>query len=329
MVNWSAAGLADREWDAALARVPDANIFQSSAWARHKADFGWRPIRALAGGAEAPRAAVQALVKRMPGGARVLWARGGPVGDPRLWNAELRELLRDESGGAVIYCRVCPYREADAPTTGALGEAGWAKPKNPLDLAMTYLLDLGPDPDTLKANLSLNWRHNLKRGNARAAVADWNDPDPKEMEAMYLSLEAFKRLPPLHRADALGSLVRALGPALVLKRVLVDGRMVALRACAVFGDSSMDLLAASAGDARKVYASYSLLWTMFLESKRLGAKAYDLGGVNPGAAPGVSDFKKGTGARLIETLGERDFASPSFLHAPAGALIAWKLGKNG
>jgi hypothetical protein len=327
MVAWSAFRGGDAAWDAALARVPGANAFQSSAWARHKADSGWFPVRALAGPEDAAAAAAQALVKKVPGGA-LLWARGGPVGDPSLWNSDLREVLSREAGAPLVYGRVCSYREADVAAAGALDAASWARPERPLDKPSTYLLDLAPDVDALREGQSTNWRHNLKRGNARATVADWLDPDPVEMESLYLSLESLKGLPPQHRAAGLGSLVRALGPAMILKRAVVDGKTVALRACATFGDTSFDLLAAAAGEARKVYASYALLWALILESKRRGAKSYDLGGADPVAAPGVADFKKGTGARPIETLGERDFASPEFLRGPAGALIAWKLGKN-
>lgn len=328
MVTWSAFRGGDAAWDAALARVPGANAFQSSAWARHKADAGWRPVRALAGPSDAPNAAVQTLSKNLPGG-RVLWARGGPLGDASLWNSDLRSTLIRAAGGAFAYGRICSYREADAATVAALDAAGWSRPERPLDRPATYLLDLAPEPEKLRDGQSANWRHNLKRGNARAVVVDWKDPDPKEMEGLYLSLESLKGLPPQHRAASLGSLVRALGPSLVLKRAIVDGKTVALRACAVFGASSVDLLAAAAGEARKVYASYALLWSLILESKRRGAAGYDLGGADPILAPGVADFKKGTGARPIETLGERDFASPAFLRAPAGALIAWKLGKGG
>jgi lipid II:glycine glycyltransferase (peptidoglycan interpeptide bridge formation enzyme) len=148
------------------------------------------------------------------------------------------------------------------------------------------------------------------------------------MEAVYRALESLKGLPPQHRADELGSMVRALGGSLILRRAVVEGRTIALRACAVFAGSAVDLLAAATPEARKVYASYSLLWSLILESRRLGARTYDLGGADPAAAPGVADFKKGLGARLATTLGEWDFASPAILRRPAGALIAWKLGKS-
>jgi hypothetical protein len=329
MVTWTPFRLPDPQWDAALALLPDANVFQSSAWARHKADFGWRPARALAGPPQAPRAAVQALVKALPAGARLLWARGGPLGEPALWDAGLRSTLLSEAGGPIVYGRVCSYREASPVHGAVLDAAGWKRPWRPLDRPMTYWLDLAPAPEALSQAQSSNWRHNLKRGQARARVADWNDPDPLEMESVYRSLESLKGLPPQHRAASLGSLARALGPALILKRAVVEGRTVALRACAMFGRSSVDLLAAAAAEARKTYASYALLWELILESRRRGAQSYDLGGADPDSAPGVADFKKGTGARLVETLGERDFASPAFLRAPAGRLISWKLGKTG
>ena len=330
MVTWRAAMLGDEAWDAALAAVPGANAFQSSRWARHKADFGWRPVRALAGPEAAPAAAVQALVKDLPGGARLLWSRGGPAGDPALWDAGLRAALTAAAGGfnLAVYGRICSYQESDPAAVAFLSAAGWSRPKRPLDRNMTYLHDLAPEPEALRAALSTNWRHNLKRGEARAEVSDWTDPDPAEMARLFLQMVSVKALPPQHREDSLASLVRALGPALVLKRAVADGRTVALRACAVFGGTAVDLLAAATEEARKVYASYALLWSLLVEARRRGARTYDLGGADPDAARGVADFKKGVGARLIQYLGEWDFARPALLRRPAGALIAWKLGKG-
>jgi hypothetical protein len=328
MVTWRAWAGDDAAWDAALATVPGANSFQTSAWARHKADFGWRAVRILAGPDEKPAAAAQALVKSAPGGTRLLWSRGGPVGDPSLWNADMRAALARSAGGAAVYGRLCSYRALDAAIETGLCAEGWSRPARPLDRNRTYLLDLTPEPAALKEGLSSNWRHNLKRGDARVALSDWNDPDPAEMEAVYREMEALKGLPPQHRADELGSLCRALGPQLILKRAVVDGKTVALRACAVFGGSAVDLLAAATAEARKVYASYALLWSLIAESRARGAKTYDLGGADPDAARGVADFKSGLGAQAADTVGEWDFARPSFLRGPAGALIAWKLGKS-
>ncbi len=328
MVTWRAWTKDDAAWDAALSAVPGANSFQTSAWARHKADFGWRRVRVFAGPEVQPLAAAQALVKSAPGGARLIWSRGGPVGDPVLWDGGLRAALAAAAGGVLSYGRVCSYRALDAAIPAAMGDAGWTRPARPLDRNRTYLLDLTPEPAALKEGLSSNWRHNLKRGETRAPAFDWADADPAEMETVYREMETLKGLAPQHRADELGSLRRALGPQLLLKRAVVDGKTVALRACAVFGGSAVDLLAASTAQARKVYASYALLWALILEARRRGATTYDLGGADPDAARGVADFKGGLGAKAADTVGEWDFARPAFLRVPAGALIAWKLGKS-
>ncbi len=327
-MTWTPWSGDDAGWDTALAAVPGANSFQTSAWARHKADFGWQPVRVVAGPEGKPSAAAQALVKSAPAGARLLWSRGGPVGDPALWDAGLRDALSAAAGGTASYARVCSYRALDAATEAALRGAGWTRPERPLDRNRTYLLDLTPEPAALKDGLSSNWRHNLKRGESRVALSDWKDPDPAQMEAVYREMEALKGLPPQHRADELGSLCRALGPQLLLKRAVVEGKTVALRACAVFGGSAVDLLAAATPEARKVYASYALLWSLIVESRGRGAATYDLGGADPDAARGVADFKGGLGAQACDTVGEWDFARPAFLRGPAGALIAWKLGKG-
>lgn len=328
MVTWRKAERGDQAWDAVLSARPGANIFQSSRWARHKADAGWRPVRALAGPEDAPTAVVQALVKDFPAGTRILWARGGPLGEPSLWNAELRKTLADSSGGLAAYGRICSYRESDPASVETLEASGWLRPEPPLDRGGTHLLDLAPEPEALREGLSSNWRHNLKRGLSRAEAVNWPDPDPAEMEAVYRALETLKGLPPQHRAGELGSLVDRLGDSLILRRVVLHGRTVAFRACALWGGAAVDLLAAATEEARKIYASYALLWSLILESRRRGARTYDLGGSDPTTAPGVADFKKGLGARPLSTLGEWDFAAPRLLRRPAGALIAWKLGKE-
>jgi hypothetical protein len=239
----------------------------------------------------------------------------------------MRQALISAAAGPVTYGRVCSYGQEDE-TSLNLAKRGWFRPERPLDNNQTYLLNLTPEPESLKEGLSSNWRHNLKRGNARAVVNDWPSPDPAEMENIYREMEALKGLPPQHRADELESLCRRLGPNIIVKKAVVEGKTVALRACAIFGSSAIDLLAAATQEARKVYASYALLWALILEARRRGAHTYDLGGADPSAARGVADFKSGVGAAAITTVGEWDFCSPNILRRPIGAMIAWKLGKS-
>lgn len=323
-------GVSDEAWDAALTSLPDHTVFQSSAWAAHKRDAGWSVIRATAGSMEAPGAMVQALTKALPGGGALLWCRGGPAGDAALWDEGMRRALARAAGRPWTYIRICPYRTADAPTEAALAELGWSRPASPLDADTTFVLDLAGGPDALRRNLSANWSHNLRRAEKRGGPPrPWTDPDVAGMAAVYAALESFKGLPPQHSEASLTSLVARLGPRLLLHRADgPDGAPTALRAAVVQGDRAWDLLAAATPQARKSYATYSLLWSLLSACAARGVRRYDLGGADAARAKGVYDFKSGTGADFERFLGEWDWAGPAVLRRPVGAAIGlWKRGR--
>lgn len=317
----------DEKWDEVLLSFPDHNVFQSSAWARHKAAAGWRARRVVGLGTDGkPAAAAQVLVKTTPAGS-VLWARGGPLGDARAWDARMREALVAGLRGPVRYLRVCAYRRSDAETLRALAGNGWKRPKRPLNADTTFVLDLSRPQEEVEKALSSNWAHNLRRGLKRAKVRAWEKPDPDEMIEVYRAMEAYKGMKAAYDAQSLRSLIESLGPALRLWRADDEsGRPVALRACAVQGDGGWDLLAASSDAGRKVYASYALLWSLLLDCQARGVRRYDLGGADEKTAKGVFDFKKGTGARFTEFVGEWDWATPSLARGAAGWAIAKKAG---
>ena len=78
------------------------------------------------------------------------------------------------------------------------------------------------------------------------------------------------------------------------------------------------------GEARKVYASHATLWAMLDHCSRLGLCDYDLSGVDPVGNKGVFDFKHGTGARLVECLGEWEWAALPGLRRAVNWLVARK-----
>jgi len=293
-------------------------VFQSSAWAAHKKDSGWEALR-LAGEDGGRRvAAAQFLLKRPGGGpVRLLWLRGGPAGEPAAW-AGLLEAAAAAAGGP-FYARFCSYREASAEDAALLRGQGWSPTPRPLNRNATFLLDLSAGEAALEAGLSSNWSHNLRRARKRCRPPRlWTNPDPAELARVYRAMEAYKGIAAQHSEEALSSLLRALGPRLALYRVDGDdGAPIALRAMARQGERAWDLLAAAGEAGRRSYATYSLLWELVLHAARDGARAYDLGGADPEAAKGVYDFKKGTGARFVDYLGEWEAARPGLLRLPA------------
>ena len=60
-------------------------------------------------------------------------------------------------------------------------------------------------------------------------------------------------------------------------------------------------------------ASYFVFWEVLEHCRKLGVTTYDLGGIDPFANRGVYTFKKETGAKEVELLGEWDWASSFWL----------------
>ncbi|MFH1723771.1 MAG: GNAT family N-acetyltransferase [Elusimicrobiota bacterium] len=312
-MSWRAFG-EDRPpgaWDEALESLPDYSVFQSEAWARHKATSGWRPVRALESEGGRPRAVLQALVKTSRAGAAVFWCRGGPVGEPSLWDEKMRGALLRAAGRTTGYLRLCPYRPDEPALRELMRSKGWSRPVWPLDRHATMRLDLGAGADALRRGLSGNWRHNLKRAGRRCrAVRRWEKPDPEAVLGLYRSMETYKGIAP-HRDGNLASLLEHLGGSVILFRADDEGgAALALRGCAVQGKKAWDIMAATTPAGRRCYASYAAFWALIEECRTRGVRSYDLGGADPDAARGVYDFKRGTGARDVRYAGEWHWASP-------------------
>jgi len=293
----------DAAWDEALERLPDHNIYQSSARARHKMEQGWLLRRA-----QAPGAMVQALYKKFPGGC-VLWSRGGPVGDPVLWGRDMRRALTQGLG--LCYMRLCSYRALSTGEADTLAANGWRRPKHPFNRALTFHFDLSKDEKVLFDGLTEHWRHNLRRGQKRCSTPKrWEDPKAEELISVYRGMENWKGIKKHFGPEELGSLLSSLGGRVVLMRAVSEsGQPIALRAAVIQGDKAWDLLAAASDIGRKNYASYAVIWALLERCRALGVKTYDLGGADPEKARGVYDFKKGTRAAAVEYLGEWDWSA--------------------
>lgn len=312
------------EWDSLVAGLEGASVYQSSAWAEHKRASGWRPVRACERGpGGSVRAAVQAL-RRDAGPASLLWARGGPMGEPSLWDEGLRAEL-SRGAGPLAYLRVSPYREDSGPLRDSLLGLGWSRPPRPLDRGASFVLDLRGSEAQLEKGLSRNWAHNLRRGLKRCAPARaWGEPDPASVLRLYRRMEEFKDIAALLGERDFFSLLSSRGELVFFRVDAPDGSALALRACALFGGSAWDLLAATSPEGRRCYASYAAFWSLALAVRSRGALSYELGGADPERARGVHDFKKGTGARPVQYAGEWDWSRPAFLRPLAGHVASWK-----
>lgn len=296
-------------WDARVEAL-DGGFYQSHGWGEVRRIAGWQPLRLMATIAGKDVAAASVLVRRHAG-IPVCWIPGGPVGPVAHFSTEFRNFLCSLTGARLLYCRMSLLREASGPEDGVLADAGWRRPSVRMSSGLTMLYSMEGDTAERLARASGNWRHNLKRaGRHGLRIEAWDQPDPAAMAALYREMEGLKALSVQHSEAELEAMFAKLGNRIAVYRCLdADGKLLAFRAAGLFGTCAWDLLAAAGVAARKVYASHATLWALLEHCKEAGMAHFDLSGVDPVGNKGVYDFKQGTGARLVECLGEWEWAS--------------------
>ncbi|MBP6621113.1 MAG: peptidoglycan bridge formation glycyltransferase FemA/FemB family protein [Alcaligenes sp.] len=315
MVIWEQyRGPAD-DWDGHVASLV-GGFYQTYGWGEVRRVAGWQPLRLLARRGGEVVAAASVLVKRKLGLA-VCWVPGGPVGASKELDGEFRAALGSALGTKLFYCRISLLR-ADLENEAAFLLAdGWQRPKVPMSSGLTMSYALAGDEAARLNRTSGNWRHNLKRsGRYGLRIEHWKTPDLEAISALYREMESLKSLSEQHSAAELAAIFTQCREKVAVYRCLDgEGRLLAVRAAGLCGAMALDLLAVAGAEARKVYASHATLWALIGHCSKLGLREYDLGGVDPVSNKGVYDFKHGTGANLIEYLGEWEWASvPGLRH---------------
>jgi len=317
MTNWCEySETTHGDWDEAIGQLPGSNFFQTKNWADIKCASGWQVAYiACKHGDEITSMALTLYRPHLLSGATV-WLPGGICGEPDVKVGLLNEALKHILRAKWIYLRINAIGFLhDADLSRRMIASGWRKPVVTLGSGMSLIYDTTIGEITRLTTATANWRHNLKRSRKYAlSFKKWLAPDIDEIMNLYRAMETRKGLEAQVTYRELSAILKLVDSSVVLyKCENMQGELIAIRACAVWRDQAFDLLAAANVSARKVYASHGLLWVLFNQCAEMGVSWYDLGGVDPIQNRGVFDFKKGTGANLINYLGEWEFGSFPFL----------------
>jgi lipid II:glycine glycyltransferase (peptidoglycan interpeptide bridge formation enzyme) len=319
-VRWTVVTDADAAstWDRDLAGLPGQSLVQSVEWGRYKATQGWTPLRWAARADDGRLVAmVQTLVRKYPCRTVVVWCPGGLAGPVQLWAPELLDQISITTRARQLYCRVAFSREKTEADADWLRAEGWTPPRQTISAPRTMVWDLSSTEDELQAGWRPNWRRNLKRAlNRNLRVVQWTHPSVATLARLFETMTSYKNIGAYFDAQSLTALFRALdGQILVYACEDESGAPLAVRGCAIQHGAAWDLLAATSPEGRRCYASYSVFWALVRHCRALDVTRYDVGGVEPASAPGVYDFKRGTGARELECLGEWEWTtSPMLRH---------------
>lgn len=325
----------DRDWDSVVARAADGNVFQSSAWAEYKRRAGWSPERWTAvDGAGQTMMAVQLLTRSLPGGSKLGWVPGGPVfrfspdAEERA-SVALLNLIDVAASSRFAYVRFGSL----APREPRFAY-GFRRVLNPcaslLGSGYSVTHDLTQPAYQLDRGLSEHNRHYLERAR-RAGVRVEHRTDDEGVVALarlYGEMRHLKglRLRP-YDADELRELRRLLGDDAVVLAASVSSEVVGATLASTFARRAQALVAATGPRGRQVGAGYVLTYELLRHLRERGVTEIDLGAVDPrDVSSGVNFYKLGFGGRLLEYLGEWEWARFPWIGWAANILIARRAG---
>ena len=307
---------ASRIWDKNLKRFADCSPFQSYAFGEYQRYLGWQPCHWAATNEEGETTAMcLGLVRRYPLGFGIVWCPGGPVGDVQSWDEGLRDTILQTSGLKRLYLRFRCDQERHVADALFLDHRGWSRSISPMTSSFSMELDLALGEDELFNRLHRPWRRNLRLARQNDLKIELcTNPDIDELSRVFAEMEARKHLPRQFSPEKLDNLFKHAASNLIFYRCEdASGNLICFRGALVTGSRACDYLAATTEKGRELRASYAVLWQMLRQCGEKGVMTYDLGGIDPWANPGVYTFKKNTGAREVESLGEWDWATSSAL----------------
>jgi len=174
----------------------------------------------------------------------------------------------------------------------------------------TIWLDLSAEEEALRRGLRKEWRNRLRLAEkAEAAGRLAVEVDPKarilpEVVRPYLADKEKRRYrgPDGPLVVRLRNAVSAEGGA-VLATAQVEGRLAAGVLLLVHGAAATYQIGWTGPEGRELSATHLCLWRGMLHLKAAGVRWFDLGGIEPRTAPGVTLFKRGMGGEEVELCG--------------------------
>jgi lipid II:glycine glycyltransferase (peptidoglycan interpeptide bridge formation enzyme) len=306
------------DWEAAVAGFPDANVYQTGAWAAAKGPrAAARRILVRDGGR--PVAAAQLLVRRLGPGLAVGSLPCGPLladgyrHDPAMADRVLVDVEEEARRVGCVALLVQPSRR-DPVTEAVLGQRGYRPAPVDVATSATLEVELGRPDDELFVQLSKSRRNNVRRAERRGVeVEEGVDADLDTFLRLHLASARRHGFLPMS-ADYLRRQWRALhGPGhlrLFVARmggtVRAAGTLLAFGPYAEFKLTGWD----DSDEARTASVNEAINWAMMTWANAAGYRYFDLGGLPrdlaiEARAAGPDTVIRGTGSEFKHGWGGR------------------------
>ena len=211
---------------------------------------------------------------------------------------EFAETFRKEFPNKLFQrLRWMPNWEVNPTTKSVLEKIGF---KERPEYFLTIWLDLKKSTDELRNELKQKWRNGLNKSE-KSSVKIVKENGLHKLDlflkfyARHKKLKNFRGPSHAFMKEEITTAFQS-GDGFLLW-AYVENVPVAGIAILIHGNSGSYRIGWNTEEGRKVNAHYNLLWNAILNLKKLGVEFFDLGGIKPDDAKGISHFKTGMGGK--------------------------------
>jgi len=318
------------KWNAFVARWPDFGLLQSYEWGKFKQALGWKVLRLAVEQDGQLVAGAQMLIKPLPlGTVSLAYIPRGPLlnwEDKPVAHTLLSALHTAARHHRAISLKIEPPARYSPGMLQRLQSYGFRRSVFSNQPQCSLLIDLIPDDDTILANMRKTTRYNIGYSAGKGVVV--REGTAADLDAFYRLLEFTARRAGFgirsweyHRQEW-----NTLAGQGYVKLLLAqfDGRILAMRMPAVFGDRAATLHSGSSDAHMKLKPNELLMWESLKWAKAQGCTTYDMWGIpdeigahlyqeqplpeeQEGELWGVYRFKRGFGGEAVYYVGAFDF----------------------
>lgn len=325
-------------WDKWLLEADDYNVFQSCAWGQYKRRHGWTPVLCTGKGKSGRLVGMaQILVKKFPFGICAGWAPGGPVFQFSGWSPKevdktlgsLRQALENKFGR--IWLRFHSHLPA-SPELAFAFSGRLNRPFIRVNSEFSASLDLGVDTKEFERSMTSKHRYYVKQ--ALAHKIEWrygrDEKLQEDLARLHAEMAEGKGMESIKVSlPEVKDMVSSMGEQAVITGGYYNGEAVTSCLLLTFGNKAFYAIAANGRKGRELSAAYAMIYQMIPILKEMGMKKLDFAGLDPQipGAFGVNHFKKGFGGRMVEYLGEWEFATSEKLRYAMNAGLKFRGGR--
>ena len=302
---------------------PENQILQSDEWGGVKAAFGWERVKLKLD----DKSSVMILKRKLPLIKKCFfYVPRGPLIDFDI-PAELKKFVKavkiEAKKHGALFLRMDPeVAEEDKTAIDILRAEGFVKAKKEVQPRSTFILDLCPDLEKIKAGFESKFRYNIHVAEKHGITVK-QGADEEAMEAFY---EIYKET-----CSRQNFIIHPISYYIKIRSLIIDKGMgsvftayhedmpVASVIIFNFGKRIWYMYGASLNSHRNMMPNNLLHWEVIKWAKDRGFKEYDLWGIpsNPKEGHplwGVYRFKKGFNAKLHKFIGSYDLPFNVFFY---------------